>query len=212
MSPPVAPRLETPRLLLRPLVGADWEQWREVRMRCREWLERWEPRRPPGAVDPAVDRDAFTARCGARERERQLGTAYSFGSFTHAGDFVGEINVNNVLRSAFMSAHVGYWVDERWAGRSYTPEGIVAVFRFAFDDVRLHRLQISIVPRNTPSRRVAEKLGLRNEGTAERYLLINDVWEDHVRYAVTAEEWAERRAELADRWLTPRDVGTSSAH
>ena len=30
---------------------------------------------------------------------------------------VGEINVNNVARGAFQSGHVGYWVDERWAGK-----------------------------------------------------------------------------------------------
>jgi ribosomal-protein-alanine N-acetyltransferase len=52
---------------------------------------------------------------------------------------------------------------------------------------------------------VVEKLGLRNEGVALRYLEINGVWEDHVRYALTAEEWDERRDELSAAWLTPRD-------
>jgi len=27
------------------------------------------------------------------------------------------------------------------------------------------------------------------------------VWEDHVRYGLTVEEWAQRRAELASSWL-----------
>jgi ribosomal-protein-alanine N-acetyltransferase len=30
---------------------------------------------------------------------------------------------------------------------------------------------------------------------------ISGVWEDHIRYAITAEEWDERRAELTDRWI-----------
>ena len=47
-------------------------------------------------------------------------------------------------------------------------------------------------PRNAPSRRVAEKLGLRDEGIAERFLQIQGVYEDHVRYAITREEWHER--------------------
>ena len=80
------------------------------------------------------------------------------------------------------------------------PESVVTVFRFAFEQMGLHRLQISIIPRNTSSRRVAEKLGLRDEGVAVRYLEINGVWEDHVRYAITAEEWAERRDELVTAW------------
>ncbi len=65
----------------------------------------------------------------------------------------------------------------------------------------MHRLQISIIPRNRASRRVAEKLELRSEGVAHRYLEINGTWEDHIRYAITAEEWAERRGELLAAWV-----------
>ena len=45
------------------------------------------------------------------------------------------------------------------------------------------------MPRNTNSRRVMEVLGIREEGVALRYLEINGAWEDHMRYAITAEEW-----------------------
>jgi ribosomal-protein-alanine N-acetyltransferase len=65
---------------------------------------------------------------------------------------------------------------------------------------------VAIIPRNRASRRVVEKLDLREEGVAQRYLAINGVWEDHIRFALTAEEWKERRLELLDRWIgeTPR--------
>ena len=72
--------------------------------------------------------------------------------------------------------------------------------RFAFEELRLHRLQIAIIPRNRPSRRVVEKLGLRLEGMAERYLEINGTWEDHLRYAITSEDWQLRKDELG-AWL-----------
>jgi ribosomal-protein-alanine N-acetyltransferase len=48
---------------------------------------------------------------------------------------------------------------------------------------------------------VVEKLGIREEGVALRFLEIDGVWEDHVRYGITAEEWAEREAELVAEWL-----------
>ena len=76
------------------------------------------------------------------------------------------------------------------------------VARFAFEELHLHRVQIAIIPRNTNSRRVMEKLGLRDEGIAVRYLEINGVWEDHVRYAITAEEWDDRREDLLTTWVT----------
>ena len=84
-------------------------------------------------------------------------------------------------------------------------EALVMVAAFAFDRLDLHRLEVCIVPRNTNSRRVVERLDLRLEGTAERYLQIAGVWEDHLRYAITAEEWLERREELLVRWVRPDD-------
>jgi ribosomal-protein-alanine N-acetyltransferase len=133
-------------------------------------------------------------------REIQLGTGYGFGIFVD-GVFGGEINVNSIHRGAHQSAYVGYWIDQRLAGQGYMPEAVVAVMQFSFEQLLLHRLQISVIPRNTSSRRVAEKLGIRDEGIAQRYLEINGVWEDHVRYAITSEEWADRREELLTTWI-----------
>jgi ribosomal-protein-alanine N-acetyltransferase len=81
------------------------------------------------------------------------------------------------------------------------PEAVAVVLRFAFDQLGLHRVEAAIVPRNARSRRVAEKLGMRDEGTSERFLQIRGVWEDHVRYAITAEEWSARKRELEGAFL-----------
>jgi ribosomal-protein-alanine N-acetyltransferase len=48
---------------------------------------------------------------------------------------------------------------------------------------------------------VAEKLGLRDEGTAVRFLQIQSVYEDHIRYAISAEEWRERGHELMAKFV-----------
>ncbi len=47
---------------------------------------------------------------------------------------------------------------------------------------------------------MVEKLGIREEGVAMRFLEIDGRWEDHVRYAMTAEEWAERGPALWQAW------------
>ncbi len=188
------------RILLRPLEVEDFEEWRELRYRNIQWLCKWEPRRPTGQPDPADGREIFASRCTARHRDRQLGTGYGFGIFV-GKHLAGELNLSNVIRGAYQNAHIGYWVGEAQAGRGYVPEAVVAVSKFAFEEVGLHRLQVSIVPRNRPSRRVVEKLGFRCEGLAERYLEIDGVWEDHLRFALTAEEWFERGSELSRDWL-----------
>ncbi len=198
-------------MVLRPLVASDFREWGKVRRRNGEWLTKWEPRPPEGQPNDTVDPAAFAARCGAREREWQLGTGYGFGIFVE-GRFAGEMNLSGVQRGPFQNAYVGYWIDRARAGQGYVPEALVVAARFAFEDLRLHRLQVAIIPRNRPSRRVVEKLGLRDEGVALRYLAINGRWEDHIRYAITAEEWEERRQELLERWVEPTTDQTGRAH
>ena len=188
------------RIVLRPLIASDFPAWREVRRTNAEWLTKWEPSHIPGQPDVIEDPDAFAVRCSARQRERQLGTGFGFGIFAD-GNFCGEINVSSVQRGPFQSAYVGYWVDERVAGNGYVPEALVVLCRYVFEDLHLHRLQIAIIPRNNASRRVVEKLKIREEGTAVRYLEINGTWEDHVRYAITTEDWMERRDDLLAEWI-----------
>lgn len=192
------------RIMLRPLVLSDFAAWREVRHRCGDWLTRWEPARLAHQPDVTQDRDAFAVRCSARHRERQLGTGFGFGVFAE-GHFCGEINLSSIQRGPFQNAYVGYWIDEKWAGQGLMPEAVVVLARFAFEELHLHRIQVSIIPRNQASRRVADKLALRHEGIAEKYLEINGAWEDHVRYAMTSEEWDGRRDELESAWLTRRE-------
>jgi len=189
------------RVLLRPLRVDDWDAWREVRLRCRDWLERWEPRPDAGSADPALEREAFRARCGAWDRQRQFDAAYGFGLFLRDGRFAGEVSLGSVQRGPFQMGYIGYWIDEQLAGQGYVPEGVVLIMQYAFDVLQLHRLEAAIVPRNGASRRVAEKLGLRDEGVAVGFLQIQGVYEDHVRYAITTEEWLARGHELLAKFV-----------
>jgi ribosomal-protein-alanine N-acetyltransferase len=193
-------RLYGRRVMLRPLTASDFTAWSDVRRRNRDWLTPWEPTRPLSQVDPADHRDAFGARCGLRERERASGTGYSFGLFVDAA-FAGEVNLANVQRGPVQTGTIGYWIDEQRAGQGFVAEGVVVLMRYAFDELRLHRLEICIVPRNTNSRRVMEKLEIREEGLAVRMLEINGTWEDHLRYGITSEEWLQRRDDLTSVWL-----------
>ena len=70
-----------------------------------------------------------------------------------------------------------------------------------FGPVGLHRVEVDIRPENVRSRRVAEKLGFREEGLYVRYLDIDGGWRDHVSYALTVEDVPERAAPAAARAL-----------
>jgi ribosomal-protein-alanine N-acetyltransferase len=190
------------RIMMRPLAVNDFREWSEVRQRNAAWLTVWEPSRFPSQPDPVTDKSAFASRCLQRDRDRASGTAFQFALFVD-GRIAGEVNLNNLIRGAMQSCTVGYWIDEAHAGHGYTAEGVALVMQFAFEQLGLHRVEICIVPRNVRSRRIMEKLEIREEGVAERYLEINGVWEDHIRYAMTVEEWDVRRTDIVAAWIAP---------
>ena len=197
---PKSPILVGRRVLLRPLTPSDFHEWRAVRRASASWLEPWEPRRIPGGPDVVEDEQAFGARCAARQADQRNGAAYSFGLFAD-GRFAGEINVSQIFRGALQSCSFGYWVASDRAGQGLVPEGVVLALRFAFDELHLHRVEIGIVPRNAASLRIPNKLGLRYEGLAERFVEINGTWEDHYRFAITAEELTVRGDDLLSEWV-----------
>lgn len=193
-------RLQGKRVTMRPLVPSDHAAWSEVRLRNGEWLLIWEPRRSDFIADPANDYQAFERRCAARDRERLAGSSYTLGLFIE-NTFAGEVNLNNVVRGAMQTGTVGYWIDRARAGHGYIAEGVAVLSRFAFEELKLHRIEVCIIPRNINSKKVMEKLAFRVEGLAERFLEINGVWEDHLRYGFTIEEWHNRKAALTQQWL-----------
>ena len=200
MTPGWPARLSDGPVGLRPLRLRDASAWREVRSRNASWLRPWEATGPLDNRDVPHTYGAMVRRLRAEARE---GRGLPF-ALTYEGRFVGQVTVGGIARGSLMSGYVGYWIDQARAGRGLMPEAVVVVARFAFEELHLHRLEVCIIPRNSSSRRVVEKLGIREEGVAERFLEINGTWEDHVRYGITIEEWNDRREWFLGEWLDAR--------
>ncbi|MDR0284950.1 MAG: GNAT family N-acetyltransferase [Propionibacteriaceae bacterium] len=183
---------------LTPFRPRDVDEVSRVRSRNAAWLSPWDatsPTRGEASLGPVrrVRSHWEQARAG-------LGLPWLV---RWAGDaaqpVIGQCTVANVVYGSAQTASVGYWIDQRYAGRSLTPLAVAMAVDYCFRTVGLHRLEICIRPENRPSLRVAEKLGFRYEGRRPRYIHIAGDWRDHEIFACTKEE--------AGDGLVPRVAG-----
>jgi ribosomal-protein-alanine N-acetyltransferase len=79
-------------------------------------------------------------------------------------------------------AHIGYWVDQRFANRGYTTRAVKLLTKFGFENLKLHRIEINLRPENEASKKVAAKAGYVLEGARNNYLHIAGDWRNHITF------------------------------
>lgn len=168
-------------VVLRPPRPDDFETWADLRDRSRDFLRPWEPIWP---VDDLA-RSAFRRRIRRYQQEIQDDSAYPFFIFRESDmALVGGLTLGMVRRGVSQAATLGYWMGAPYAGRGLMTRAVRGVAAYAFEDLRLRRLEAACVPANVPSRRLLERVGFLREGYARQYLCINGVWQDHLLYAL----------------------------
>ena len=182
---------------LRPIRVRDRRAWQEASARNRHWLRRWEATVPPSQPgNNSTPRPTYRQMVHFLRAEAASGRMLPF-VVTYQGELVGQLTVGGITWGSMCSANVGYWVDEAVAGRGIIPTAVAMAVDHCFLNMGLHRIEVCIRPENSPSRRVVEKLGFREEGIRPRYLHIDGGWRDHLVFALTADEVPEG---LLRRW------------
>lgn len=174
--------------MLRPLRRGDASAWHEVRDRNRDWLQRWDATIPPWVSGSEGAPSTYRQVVGRLRRGARAGTCLPF-VLEVEGRFAGQVTVNNVVRGSAQFASLGYWLDQRVAGRGLMPRAVARVIDHCFGPVGLHRIEVCIRPENTNSLRIVEKLDLPEIGFAPLLLHIDGAWRDHRVFATTVEQW-----------------------
>lgn len=191
--PQDGPRIETARLVLRPPRFSDHAAWAAARRASRAFLSPWEPTWSSDHFSPA----AFRQRVRWARRAIRDERAWPFFLIrTEDAALLGAITLDNVRRGPAEAGTVGYWIAAAEARRGYMLEALLALRRFAFDEIGLSRLEAGCLPENRASRALLEKAGFAEEGRAEAYLRIDGRWRDHALYAALR---PDRRAGAALR-------------
>ncbi|KIH96437.1 hypothetical protein LP52_24885 [Streptomonospora alba] len=150
----------------------------ELLRRNRTFLAPWEPERDDAYFTAATQRVLLERALAEHAGDRMLPLAV----LDDADRIAGRITVNDIVRGAFLSAAIGYWVAESHNGRGLATKAVAETLQTAFTDLGLHRLQAATLPHNTASQRVLLRNGFTAFGRAPQYLRIAGEWQEHILY------------------------------
>jgi len=175
-------RIETPGLILRTLSKKDIPGLLDFFERNCKFFEPW---------IPEYEKNYYTydyqiLKLEYEKKLKEKGIEYRFYIFNKniPERIIGNVSVSNIIRGVMQSAFLGYSVDEEKNRKGIATEAVKRIIEFTFDELILHRLEANVIPSNTASIKVLEKLNFVKEGYSENYLKINGRWQDHLRYAL----------------------------
>jgi ribosomal-protein-alanine N-acetyltransferase len=176
----MTPRLETPRLLLRPFASGDWDAvnamlsdpettrymhfatWTEDRR--RQWFD-W-------CITNAKQNDVDTFNWAITRKD--------------SGDVIGWFGIGGSDERGF-----GYLLDRASWNQGYMTEALQAVLAYEFGTRGAPRLRATCDVANPASARVMEKVGMRREKT-EFGADFEGNWAHRHHYAITSTEYEVR--------------------
>ena len=172
--------LKSDGITLRPLRLRDRGKWDEVRAINHDWLAPWEATRPLVLGDTeTAELPSFYQMVHSHNREGRALRSLSVVLW-YQDSLVGQITMGGIVMGALRGAHIGYWVDQRFANLGITTKAVEMMSEYGFHELGLHRIEINLRPENGASRRVAEKAGYHFEGERPRFLHIDGQWRDHL--------------------------------
>jgi ribosomal-protein-alanine N-acetyltransferase len=137
-------------------------------------------------VNPPTDEESFADFL----KRNELETDRSFLICrAEDGAIVGGAALSQIFRKAFQNAYLGYYLAEKYTGRGYMTEAVELVLRYAFKELKLHRVEANVQPENLASIAVLHRCGFKRDGYSPKYLKIGGRWRDHERFAIIVENW-----------------------
>lgn len=88
-----------------------------------------------------------------------------------------------------LATSVGYWLGASFQGKGLMTEACRGLVKYAFDELKLNRVEIRCATENTKSRAIPERLGFKEEGILRQAEWLYDHYVDLVVYGILASEW-----------------------
>ncbi len=174
-------KLETKNLIIKTLDERYAKKILQYYEENRDFFKKYDPSRPHKFYTLA---EQVKILYNERQDFRK-GNSIRFFIFLKEEDkIIGSISASNIVGGVFMSCYLGYKLHKDYLRQGYMEEALREVIDYLFSSLKLHRIEANIMPFNTASINLVEKLNFKREGLAPKYLKINGNWEDHIHYSL----------------------------
>lgn len=191
-SAPFLPRIETRRLLLRPMERGDADDMFDYARRqdtSRYLL--WSPHPSIGYTR------SYLAMIGRFYRKGQF---FDWAIVEKAsGRMIGTCGFTR-LAEAHQMGEIGYVLNPDYHKKGYATEAVSAVIDYGFEVLELHRIEGRYMVENTPSRRVMERCGMLFEGIQRGAMLVKGSYRDIGICALLKEDYLQNRHGIRSEW------------
>jgi len=189
-QPQPAPRAPvlTHQVTLTLLTADDAPALVELETRNRDQLMVGAPARSESWFTEAGQRTTIAHALADREVGRSLPLAIRLED-KGVTRIVGRLNLSGIIRGAFDSASLGYWVDDAVSGRGIATAAVRSAIAVAFGGLGLHRIQAEVKVGNDASARVLEHCGFAEYGLAPSYLRLGGEWADCRLFQLVDSRW-----------------------
>lgn len=173
--------IESDRLIIRYPRRRDWKSWVRLRRNSYKFLHKWEPY---WNIEQCT-RANYMKQLRLQRSKAAYDQAYSFLCFNKENKILlGGINISNIQRGVTQTCNIGYWLGETHSGKGFMEESIRSIIPYIFETIKVNRIQAYTLKSNLPSRKLLEKLNFKKEGVLRKAMKINNIWQDHVLYAL----------------------------
>ena len=175
------PTIETSRIRLRSISEEDTDAFYAI-YSDPEVMRYW-------STPPLVDREAAANLIKKIHEDWQRHMILKWGIALRTDDqLIGSITLFN-LDFNHRRAEIGYALGRDYWGRGYMNEALMALLKYTFEVLDLHRIEADVDPRNVASIKTLERLGFQREGYLRERWQINGEIQDAYFYGLLRQEW-----------------------
>lgn len=202
-------RLERPRIddwrFSLPVLTAGDVVLREVRMTDASSLQSLltTPEMTRYISQPPSTIEGFERFIAASQRMRAAGEGACFAITLKGYDTaIGIFQVRQIVPCEDEAKQFGGTIDTaEWGfalgspfwGAGIFEQGAALVIEFAFEHIRVNRLEARCAAKNGRGNKALRKVGAVAEGILRKAFVVNDEWLDQILYAIVAQDWQASR-------------------